>query len=44
MKALKTIVALALLFLGLQLNAQNTSPEPISGKALVKDYIAKNLV
>ncbi len=44
MKALKTIVALALLFLGLQLNAQNTSPEPISGKTLTKDYITKNLV
>ena len=40
----KHIIALVLLFSGLQLTAQNTSPEPVSGKALTKDYITKNLV
>ena len=44
MNTLKTIFAVAVLFLGLQLTAQNTAPEPISGKALTKDYITRNLV
>ena len=44
MKALKSIFAIAVLVLGLQLNAQNTAPEPLSDKALVKDYITHNLV
>ena len=44
MKALKTIIAVAVLFWGLQLNAQNTSPEPVSGKQLTKEYFAQNLV
>lgn len=44
MKALKSIIVVAAFFFGLQLNAQNTAPEPVSGKALVKDYITKNLV
>lgn len=44
MKAMKTIFAVAILFLGLQLNAQNIAPEPISGKALTKDYITQNLI
>ena len=44
MKALKSIIVVAAFFFGLQLNAQNTAPEPVSGKALVKDYITKNLI
>ena len=43
MKA-RIIITLAFLFAGWQLNAQITVPEPISGKALTKDYITQNLV
>ena len=43
LKNIKALIALAILFAGAQLNAQNTAPEPISEKALVKDYITKNL-
>ena len=38
------LIAVATLFFGLQLTAQNTAPEPVSGKALTKEYITKNLV
>ncbi len=41
---IKSLIALAILFAGAQLNAQNTSPEPVSGKTLEKDYINRNLV
>ena len=44
MKASKLIIAAALLFLGLQLTAQNKEPEPVAGKTLTKDYITRNLV
>ena len=44
MKTIRFIVALALIMTGLQMNAQNNEPEPISGKALTKDYINQNLV
>lgn len=40
----RLIIVVAMLISGLQLSAQNTAPEPISGKALTKDYITKNLV
>lgn len=43
-KNIKTLIALAILFAGAQLNAQNTVPEPVSEKTYVKDYITKNLV
>lgn len=38
------IITLAFVVFGLQLNAQMTAPEPVSGKALTKDYIIRNLV
>ena len=44
MKATQLAIALVFFFAGAQLNAQNTSPEPVSGKALEKDYINRNLV
>ena len=44
MKALKSIIVVAAFFFGLQLSAQNTVPEPVSGKALTKEYITANLV
>lgn len=44
MKTFKLIIALAVVFSALHLNAQNTQPEPISGKALTKEYITQNLV
>ena len=44
MKTIRFIVALALIVTGLKMNAQNSEPEPISGKALTKDYINQNLV
>ncbi len=44
MKASKLIIAAALLFLGLQLTAQNKEPEPVAGKTSTKDYITRNLV
>lgn len=44
MKAMKLIVAAAFLFAGLQLTAQNKDPEPVAGKAIVKEYITQNLV
>lgn len=43
MKA-RLLPILALLFAGLQVVAQSKSPEPVSGKALTKDYITRNLV
>ena len=44
MKSLTPIIAIAFLAIGLNLNAQVTAPEPVSGKALTKDYIIQNLV
>ena len=44
MKTIKLIIAIAVVFYTLQLKAQNTLPEPISGKALTKEYITQNLV
>ena len=44
MKTTRILFALGILFLGLQLNAQNKDPEPIAGKQLTKDYITENLV
>lgn len=44
MKTIRTFILIAVLFSGMTLTAQNTAPEPISGKALTKDYITKNLV
>ena len=44
MKTLKAIILYAVLFLGLQLNAQITAPEPIAGYALTKDYFTQNLI
>ena len=43
-KSLKLIIVMAIAFTALSLNAQTTPPEPISGWALVKDYINQNLV
>ena len=40
----KLIIALALLFSGWQLNAQNKNPEPVAGKTVTKEYITQNLV
>ena len=34
----------AVLLMGLQLKAQIRAPEPVAGKALTKDYIARNLI
>ena len=44
MKTSRTFIALVVLFMGLQLNAQNTAPEPVAGKTLTKEYITQNLV
>lgn len=44
MKTLNAFILIAVFFSGMTLTAQNTAPEPISGKALTKDYITKNLV
>ena len=44
MKTIKLIITFALLLSGLQMYAQNNEPEPISGKALTKEYITQNLV
>ena len=44
MKTLRVIIAIVFLTIGLRMNAQVTVPEPVSGKALVKDYIMQNLV
>jgi len=44
MKISRLILAFALFVSSLSTNAQNTSPEPVSGKALMKDYIMRNLV
>ena len=40
----KLIIALLLLFSGWQLKAQVTTPEPLEGKSLTKEYITQNLV
>lgn len=44
MKAARLLIALSVLFMGLQLNAQNKNPEPIAGKILTDEYIRQNLV
>lgn len=44
MKTIRILILVAVLFSGMTLTAQNSAPEPISGKALTKDYITKNLV
>ena len=36
MKTIRLTIALAVILSALQLNAQNTQPEPISGKALTQ--------
>ena len=43
MKA-RLIIALAILFSGLQLKAQVTLPEPLAGKTVTKEYFTQNLV
>lgn len=43
-KLIKVVVAFAMVFSTLSLNAQTTPPEPVSGKSLTKDYITRNLV
>ena len=43
-KLIKAIVTFAIGISAMSLNAQNTPPEPVSGKAFVKDYITQNLV
>ena len=42
-KLIKVIIAFTIAFSTWSLNAQNTPPEPISGRSLVKDYITQNL-
>ena len=44
MKTSKAILVLAALFMGLQLTAQITLPEPAAGYSLTKEYITQNLV
>ena len=44
MKSTRLIIALAVVFSGLQLKAQVTLPEPIAGHSLTKEYITQNLV
>lgn len=44
MKYIKLFIAIAILLKGMTLNAQNTAPEPISGKTLTTEYINQNLV
>ena len=44
MKTARLLIAIGVLFFGLQLNAQNKNPEPVAGKNLTKDYITQNLV
>ena len=44
MKAFKSLILFAVLFMGLQLNAQVTLPEPLSGKNTTKEYITQNLI
>ena len=43
-KSIKVAIAVAFFFCGLQLTAQNTAPEPVSGKQQTKSYITQNLV
>lgn len=43
-KSIKVAIAVAFFFCGLQLTAQNTTPEPVSGKQQSKSYITQNLV
>ena len=40
----RLVIALPFLFAWAAATAQNTSPEPVSGKGLTKDYITRNLV
>ncbi len=44
MKTLRLIIALAAITIGLQMKAQITTPEPVAGHALTKEYITQNLV
>jgi len=44
MKTTRLLIALGVLFFGLQLNAQNKNPEPVAGKSLTDEYIKQNLV
>ncbi len=44
MKHISSLFTLIVLFSGLRLTAQVAVPEPISGKALTKEYITQNLV
>jgi len=44
MKTARLLIALGVLFFGLQLNAQNKNPEPVAGKSLTDEYIKQNLV
>ena len=43
MKAFKSFFLFAVLFASLQLKAQVTLPEPVSGKSLTKEYLTQNL-
>ena len=43
-KKLTIVIAIAFLFGGMQLHAQNAVPEPVSGKQLTKNYITRALV
>ena len=44
MKTKKVFFVLAALFLGLNLSAQITLPEPVAGYSLTKEYITQNMV
>lgn len=43
-KSIKIALAVAFLFCGIQLKAQNATPEPVSGKQQTKSYITQNLI
>ena len=44
MKTARLFIAFSILFMGLQLSAQNKNPEPLAGKSLTDEYIRQNLV
>ena len=44
MKATRLFIAFSILFMGIQLSAQNKNPEPIAGKTLTDEYMRQNLV
>ena len=44
MKATRLFIAFSILFMGIQLSAQNKNPEPIAGKTLTDEYMRHNLV